>query len=694
MSESSTINLLIADGSSSNVEHILKTLGGDNYKVESTQTDQVKEIHDAVNYQPLDIILLRLGEGLPGLAEVRSMVVESGEDIPIIVILDDEQRQQRKPSGLLEEGADNYFYLDDADHLVATVRKELKHLQDRKTLQSFEVRFHESESRSQALLGNIQEAIAYIHEGVHAYANPAYLRLFGYKKAADLAAIQMAHMLAPGYRDALKSVMRRSIRSGKAIEPVELVGVRSNGENFPILLECAPTRMNDEPCTQIIVRDATPNKTAQDQQFEDLIKYDGSTGLYSKRFFMEALEIDHSGTVLYILLGDYATIRHNIGFEAVDQFTVEAAGLFKDMLAPQDIAAHFASGVFTVYVPPKSPTDPIELAGQILGVISKHGFQLGGKLFTTNCSIGACKSGAGEETAIQILAHADRACENARKKGGSQVEVYHIPSEESQRNINKQDENQINLIRDALTKARLSLKYQPIVSFEQSNQARYKVYLELRDANGNVQAMDKLGAVAVRYKLMGALDKWTIIRGLTALGELQKTGGKLPQLFIRISRNSLKKEDFFEWLSHRIRESRLPGHHLVFEVREDNAENTFEESKQLRARLRELGCEFALSHFGGKSHSDLLLRDLMPDYIKLDGNLIERLAKAKDQKSRESMAELVEKAKKMNTQVVAAGVSTAPQMASIWQFGVTLVQGNMVAEASAGLDFDFQQFAG
>jgi hypothetical protein len=33
-------------------------------------------------------------------------------------------------------------------------------------------------------------------------------------------------------------------------------------------------------------------------------------------------------------------------------------------------------------------------------------------------------------------------------------------------------------------------------------------------------------------------------------------------------------------------------------------------------------------------------------------------------------------------------------MASIWQFGVTLVQGNMVAEASPRLDFDFRQYAG
>jgi multidomain signaling protein FimX len=58
------------------------------------------------------------------------------------------------------------------------------------------------------------------------------------------------------------------------------------------------------------------------------------------------------------------------------------------------------------------------------------------------------------------------------------------------------------------------------------------------------------------------------------------------------------------------------------------------------------------------------------------------------------MATLTRQAQDLNIRVVAAGVSTAPQMASIWQFGVTLVQGNMVAESGPKMDFDFKQYAG
>lgn len=699
MSDPTVINLLIVDRSRSDINHVVQTLRGDGYEPELIHTDQADEARNAIDYQPLDLILLRLANDLPPIVQIRLMIAEAEADIPIIAVIDDEQRQRHKPARLLEDGADNYFYLDDADHLVAVIRKELHHLQARKRGQSFEIRFKESENRSQALLENIQEALAYIHEGVHTYANPAYLRLFGYECKEDLANIQLVHMVPPGYRDALKSVLRRSIRSGKAIEPVELVGVRSNGQTFPVHLECAPTRMNDEPCTQIIVRDVTPEKNAYNQQMEDMLRVDEVSSLSSRRFLLETMEIGQGGAVLYVLLTDYATIRYAMGFEAIEQFVRDAADLVKTFLGPEDLAAHFASGVFAIYLPANSPTEPLELAGRICKGIAENSFNIGGKLFTTTCCIGVYQTSDSHETPVQMLSHADRACEASRQKGGNQVEMYSPPKVEPERPggavaINEQDEAAIRQIRHALTNNRLSLIYQPIVSFENAEEARYKVYLRTLDDEDKPQPIDKLGGVAVRYGLMSALDKWTIIRGLSALIELQKAGTRLPTLFIRVSRNSILDKEFMDWLTKCFKDSRLPPSELVLEIKEDDADEYFEETRQLRTRLKPLGCGMALSHFGGKAHSDRLLRDLTPSYIKLDGSLIERLAKAKDENSRRAMAVLTQQANDLSIRVVAAGVSTAPQMASIWQFGVTLVQGNMVAEAGTKPDFDFRQYAG
>lgn len=152
MSSPSVINLLIIDRSRSDIDHIVQTLRGDGYQIEPLNTDQTETARNAIEYQPMDMILLRMAENLPTLAEVRSMVTEAEQDIPIIAVMDDASRVHYRPARLLNDGADNFFHLDDADHLVAVVRTELRHLQARKRERSFEIRFKEGEIRTQALL--------------------------------------------------------------------------------------------------------------------------------------------------------------------------------------------------------------------------------------------------------------------------------------------------------------------------------------------------------------------------------------------------------------------------------------------------------------------------------------------------------------------------------------------------------------
>jgi EAL domain-containing protein (putative c-di-GMP-specific phosphodiesterase class I) len=194
---------------------------------------------------------------------------------------------------------------------------------------------------------------------------------------------------------------------------------------------------------------------------------------------------------------------------------------------------------------------------------------------------------------------------------------------------------------------------------------------------------------------MHLLDKWVIAQSLEALVKHYQSNGKIATLFIHISSNSLLKQDFCPWLDNKLKDCGLPGTALVLELAEAGTELYFKETQRLREQLRQLECGFAVSHFGGKANSERILVNLIPDYVKLDSALIEKLAKdKKDETSRLVVASITEKAQEMGIPIVATNIATAPQMASIWQFGVTLAQGDMVQEPSAQMDFDFQQFVG
>lgn len=185
------------------------------------------------------------------------MVAEAGQDIPIIVVLDDGDRPQPEPARLIDEGADDYFMLDDANHLMAVVRKELRHLEARKREKWFETRFKESRVRSQALMEHIQEALAYIHEGVH----PTPIRPICDCLVTRAENWPISNWFTWCRRDtATRSKMCcAAVSAGKAGRTGRAVWVRSNGRRSR---SCSmrPTRIDDEPCTPMVRCTTPPRK--------------------------------------------------------------------------------------------------------------------------------------------------------------------------------------------------------------------------------------------------------------------------------------------------------------------------------------------------------------------------------------------------------------------------------------------------
>lgn len=696
MSEQSSINLLAVDADPTQVEHIAQTLKTAGYKAHASRSTQEGEIRNFIDYKPLDLIILHPSESLPTLGDIRAWITDADHDIPIIVITSNESAQ--RPAELMGAGADNVCDLTDLDYLVTVVRKELAHLQLRKQSRSQQIRLQESERRSRSLLDNSRDAIAYLHEGVHIYANAAYLKLFGYIKEEEIEGVTLMDLVIPPDHDKLKRFLRSSIKSGKASEPLEITGMDRKKRPFTLHLECQPTTVNDEPCLQILIHDSAEQQNFQ-QKIRELSKRDTLTGLYNRKYFtgylnkIQAGDLPVGAAVLYILITDYRSITHQLGLEAADQLLGDLAQRLQQLVPPQALVARFFDAVFTVYLPETSRETAVEISQQIHEAINSHVSHAAHQLVTTTACIGICLVQDRRENATQILNNADQACENARQQGGDSIEVYRPPDSRSA--LARQEDEFLLQLRDAIAQERLELIYQPIASFQDNSIERYKAYLRLLDEDRNPLSLEVLGSVAESYGLMQQLDKWTLVHSLQGLAQYKQKTGKAAVVFVRVSDNSVTDIDFCDWLERRLSDLNLSGDAVVIEMAEKCAEKSFKEAQILRDKLKTLGCRFALSHFGGKSHSEQILLHLKPDYIKLDILLIEQLAEVQgDDSARMALAGLAEKAQEMNIAVVAADVSTAFQMASIWQFGVSLVQGDMVQEPTPQLGFDFAQFAG
>jgi PAS domain-containing protein len=102
----------------------------------------------------------------------------AGKDIPCIVFgpLSD----KKVILDNMRAGAAYCVPAEDQELFQITVEREFNNLRARRSHRETKTMLVESEKRNRALIESSKDAIAYIHEGMHIYANQSYLELFGY----------------------------------------------------------------------------------------------------------------------------------------------------------------------------------------------------------------------------------------------------------------------------------------------------------------------------------------------------------------------------------------------------------------------------------------------------------------------------------------------------------------------------------
>ena len=147
----------------------------------------------------------------------------------------------------------------------------------------------ESEQRCQNLLSSSTDAVAYIHEGMHIFANQSYMDLFGHTDFDELEGTTFIDMVDSSQQDELKAFLRDQGDSGNETRLLELNLVDSGGDKLSATVEFSPASYEAEPCTQLLIR--LDHETAQlEEQINYLHQHDLVSGLYNRQFFMAELK--------------------------------------------------------------------------------------------------------------------------------------------------------------------------------------------------------------------------------------------------------------------------------------------------------------------------------------------------------------------------------------------------------------------
>ncbi|MHB1239142.1 MAG: putative bifunctional diguanylate cyclase/phosphodiesterase [Gammaproteobacteria bacterium] len=685
------LRLLIVETSLNDAEIITSVLRNAGHAVRASSVEDAEDLQAALKDQIPDLVICSTELPDFGLNEVMKFLAETGKTIPVIASAA-RWGDEGAVVEALRAGARDLVSKEQPEHLQLVVNRELEFIHAQRALRRNDASLRESEKRCHALLESSRDAIAYVHEGMHVYANRAYLELFGYNAFEELEGTPIMDMVAPDDHSRFKEFLRNH-GTGDVAGQIELHGLLPDGNTFDALLELAAASVEGEACTQIIIRSQLDQKELE-QKIKQLSMKDLVTGLYNRQFFMDTLDeaVSRAGTkgtasaLLQIVLDDFRAIKEQVGIAASDLVVGDLAKLLQSRVPEGDVLARFGDNTFALLTGQADPDGIHALAESIRSAVSDHISEVGTSSVTTTCSIGISRINDETGGTQEVLGQADLACAKAQAANGNCIEIFNAAAE--QRSGKEKQQQWTERIQAALDNGRFRLVYQPIVSLHGDANEMYEVLLRMVDENGQEIPPNDFLAPTEQAGLMTTVDRWVFSHAVEVLAQRLQAGIH-TRFFVKLAAASITDETLVPWLSDLLKEHRLPGDGLVLELSESVAFTHLKAAKTLVKRTRELHCGLALEHFGSGLNSFNLVKHLPADYLKIDGTFMRDLAE--NTETQDTVKSITDMAHSMGKLTIAEWVEDAGTLAVLWQCGVNYIQGYFLQEPDTTLGYDFSE---
>ncbi|HCH78602.1 MAG TPA: ferrous iron transporter C, partial [Pseudomonas sp.] len=299
-------------------------------------------------------------------------------------------------------GAQDALPQGEDEWLLLVANRELANLEERRARRSAEVALREAEKRCQLLLDSSVDAIAYVHDGMHIYANRAYLELFGYDDVEDLEGMPMIDLISGTDQSRFKTFLK-NYQSMEGSAELACGGVRADGDTLKTRMHFSPAAYDGEPCIQVVIR--AENDSAELQKLREISSQDPVTGLLNRNSFLEvidaaverAINAGQPASLAYIRVDRFAALQADIGLTDSDQLLNQLATLLRGHFPGEAQLARFADDVFAVLQPGVIPQQAEPELRKLLTKVEGQLLDVGGRTVQTTLSIGV--AGLDEKTA-------------------------------------------------------------------------------------------------------------------------------------------------------------------------------------------------------------------------------------------------------------------------------------------------------
>ena len=685
MSETDAVPVIVLSRQEDNAEAINRVLRNSGRAAHVRRLDDAGDLAEELGKQPCELLVVFADESENLLLTAAAVLDAASLDLPVISCR--AELDEAAIAADIVAGAQDAATLERTDRLTAILDRALRLGRLDRALRSAIGSASTYREQLRRVVAGTADALAHVGEGIVLDANRAWAQLFGFDDEAELPGLTFMDLFSPDDQPAIKGALVACAQGRWPPQGIKATGITRHDKPIALLLELEPASFDEEPCVRVRI----PARIEHDEEsletrLNAALRLDQGTGLYGRVHFLEQMEQRLSeeltaGVQALVLfsLDDLKTVQRQVGARGLDIVLAGLADLLRDSVQARDLYGRLGTGEFGALVARGTRRDLKAWASGIIAKVGRTLFEAGGKSIPLSLSAGIAVAHQRGMNLDTLYAEAADAQARAAEMGMGQVGMS--SHEEDSTRMEEMDRLWVKRIKKALLENRFRLASQPIASLTGAERDLQDLFVRMIDEQGDEVLPSHFVQAAERNRLIKNIDRWVIGAAFSYCLARPKV-----TVFVRLSKDTMLDGMLPAWLETRRKNAGLPENAIVFQVSEDAAAAYLRQTHEMADRLRQIGFGFALDGFTGSPTSSKLLAHLPMDYLKIDGSLMQSLAR--DDATRERVEQIVTSARQRNIITIADRVEDANTMAVLWQVGVHYIQGYQIREPEVVLAED------
>ncbi|MFT3929346.1 MAG: EAL domain-containing protein [Spongiibacteraceae bacterium] len=388
-------------------------------------------------------------------------------------------------------------------------------------------------------------------------------------------------------------------------------------------------------------------------------------------------------SVVVIDINHFKAINDTFGHGIGDKVLCHVAERTLSSVKHGDTVVRLGNDEFLVVLAGIDKAQAITIAQRLLQNIAAP-LQLGELKFNIDAHAGIATCPEDSEAAEVLIRRADIAMTLCKQNSKNPLSLRYASYQQGWEELRLRRLALVHDLLEAINSDGLQLKYQPKLSFKQSNYLGAEALVRWQHPQLGFIGPDEFIPLAESSGHIVALTRWVID---TAVAQIAKWSREniVVKVSVNISALDLLDDTLPDYLQTTLKLHGVDVSSLCLELTESSVMFEVQRSMESLQRLHDMGLRLSIDDFGTGHSSLAQLKKLPIDELKIDKSFVLKLDESEDDQV--IVRSTIELGHNMDLEIVAEGIETEAARELLRTFGCDMMQGYLLAKPISGDEF-------